>query len=348
MRMRSQLLLPGAQGKSVAKAAASACTLQAQDVGATLLSLRARVPGITAEEARRQAARKAVCRSWLMRNTIFLFASSELAWMRPLLAERPLALASRRLGEIGVPEAKLERALDHLAERLAEGPLLRKDANEAIRSLGIESSDNGSARYWVIHAAALRGVLAVRPALDRRQYLVAAPADAPLGREKGLGRLARRYLRAHGPATPDDFARFFKGTKREALTAWENAGPTVEVETERGPMTALAGSADPPSTDGPVVRLLGVWDHFLLGWQDRSLVVPAEREKLDRMASGWATAFADGRAFATWGIKRGKDALTVELEPFDRLPKGIGAALEAEVADLGRFLEVEARLRVAR
>ncbi|MFD0801893.1 DNA glycosylase AlkZ-like family protein, partial [Streptomonospora algeriensis] len=44
----------------------------------------------------------------------------------------------------------------------------------------------------------------------------------------------------------------------------------------------------------------------------------------------------DGRAVARWRWGRGRE--TVVVEPFEPLPGGLAAPLEAEVADISRFL----------
>jgi len=49
----------------------------------------------------------------------------------------------------------------------------------------------------------------------------------------------------------------------------------------------------------------------------------------------------------TWRARRTGDRLEVTVEPFaGPLPRGTGPALEAETADLGRFLGLEASLGV--
>ncbi len=110
-------------------------------------------------------------------------------------------------------------------------------------------------------------------------------------------------------------------------------------------MTALPGALDPPATSEPVVRLLGEWDHFLLSWVDKGVALPANQIDV-RLAAGRKTAFADGLAFATWRLIRERGAITVELKPFDRVPRRLRPALEAEVADLGRFFGAEAELQI--
>ncbi len=48
---------------------------------------------------------------------------------------------------------------------------------------------------------------------------------------------------------------------------------------------------------------------------------------------------------ATWSSKRSGDRLTVTIEPFERLAPEVAGAIEAEVADLGRFEAVAATPR---
>ena len=346
MRMRSQGLLDETRAGSLADAAKRALAIQAQDVTNGLLGVRARTT-LTADEAVRESKRKALCRSWLMRNTLFLFATRDLAWMRPALCERPLKPAALRFTEFGMNPSEVERIMDVLRRRLAKGPLPRPEARELLISEGVDPGDDNRPIYWSIGVAALRGVLVIRPALERVPSFVAAPEPEPMSREKALGKIARRYLAGHGPATVEDLAYWLKAPKADARLGWENAGRTVEVETERGPMTALSGSVDPPRLDRPVVRLLGQWDHWLLSWADKSLVVP-DHQKEVRLVSGRRTAYADGRAFATWSLDRGSGtSATVVVEPFDPVPRRARAGLEAEAADLGRFFGLDAKLRIA-
>lgn len=284
-----------------------------------------------------------------MRNTVFLFASADLAWMRPLLAERPLVRAVTRLGQLGVDEAKRVRVGDALRERVAAGPLPRAGAIELIESLGVERGETNSTVHWLLHAAALEGFLVVGHALDREQVYVAAPPSEVLDRDEALGRLAHRYLAAYGPASPDDLAYFFKLPKADARAGWEGAGRTVEVETSRGTLTSLPATLNRSLPEGPVVRLIGSWDHYVLGWSGgRETTVPASHEREVHPGAGYlrATALADGLAFGTWKLERRKGSATVVVKPFGRLPRGVRPGLEAEAEDIGRWLRVESGLRV--
>lgn len=349
LRLRAQGLLPGSGSGTVLEVARRCLCLQAQDVPTARLALRARTTGLTAVSAAEEAQCDGVCRAWLMRNTVHLFAIEDLAWMRPLLAPTPMRQAERRLRQLGVWE-KLPEALEALRRRLKRGPLSRDETRDVLAGCGIERGEGAevnAAFYWTFHAAALEGVLVMHPALDPKGPFAAAPPDADTG-DADWGRLARRYLEAYGPATVRDFAYWAKIKISDARRGWEQVTDAVEVMTSRGTMAALPGLIDPPATDEPVIRLLGTWDNYLLGHKGREFAInEAHADRLPLM-SGFRCAIADGLVFAAWKLEHERDAVTVAVQPFGRLPKGARAGLEREAADVGRFLETDVGLSVER
>lgn len=56
----------------------------------------------------------------------------------------------------------------------------------------------------------------------------------------------------------------------------------------------------------------------------------------------------DGRVAGTWRLDRSRKASTVAVEPFDRLPRAVVEAFEAEAVDIGRFLGDDVRFHLAR
>lgn len=85
------------------------------------------------------------------------------------------------------------------------------------------------------------------------------------------------------------------------------------------------------------------FDTYLLGYQKRDLVVPSQHEKRVNAGGGMihATVMVDGRVVGTWKSTCKRKYLDVVVEPFDELAPEVQAALEAEVADLARFLGVQ-------
>ena len=349
LRLRAQGLLPGSGWGSIEEAARGCLCLQAQDVPTARLALRLRIEELTARDAASEAETSPVCRSWLMRNTVHLFADDDLAWMRRVVAPTPMRPAERRLKQLGAWE-QLPQALDELRDRLERGPLSRDEAREVLVGCGIDRGEGAEANapfYWTFHAAALEGVLVMRPALDTRGSFASAPPGHGED-EEDWGRLARRYLEAYGPATVQDFAYWGKLKVSDARSGWEQVDGAVEVATAQGPMTALRHLLDPPDAREPSIRLLGTWDNYMLGHQGRTLSVrPGHSERLPLMA-GYRCAIADGVVFAGWKLDRAKDPYTVAVEPFGRLPKGAREGLEREAEDIGCFLGVDVELRIDR
>jgi hypothetical protein len=171
-----------------------------------------------------------------------------------------------------------------------------------------------------------------------------------LGPDEALAELARRYLGGHGPAAPEDLAAWSGLALGRARRAVElAAGDLREVELGGRRLWEPAGAAAVRSPAGPVVRLLGRFDDYLLGWRDRDLVLDPAFARRIQAGGGWIhpAVVVDGRVAGTWRSRRTGGRLEVAVEPFaGRLPGGTRPALEAEAADLGRFLGLEARLGV--
>ncbi|HEY4727235.1 MAG TPA: crosslink repair DNA glycosylase YcaQ family protein, partial [Actinomycetes bacterium] len=169
-------------------------------------------------------------------------------------------------------------------------------------------------------------------------------------RADALAELARRHLGGHGPAGPEDLAAWSGlpvGRTRRAFELVAGELRELEVDGRRLWTPADAPAAPSPAGD-PVVRLLGRFDDYLLGWRGRDLILDA-RFARRVAAGGWVhpVVVVDGRVAGTWRARRAGGRLEVAVEPFaGRLPRRVRPGLEAEAADLGRFLAVETRLEV--
>lgn len=188
--------------------------------------------------------------------------------------------------------------------------------------------------HLLAHAAAA-GEIVLGPVRDGERCFalwgdwLGAPASPP-DRDATLAELARRYLRGHGPATAADLAAWSGLPLRDARTGL--AAIAAELEQD-GALVDLARRSQAPSRLSP--RLLGAFDPYLLGWQDRSFAVDREHARRVHPGGGIlrATAIANGRAVGTWARRRGE----VVVEPFQPLPASVAAALGREARDIERF-----------
>lgn len=316
--------------------------LQAQDVGAVRLSARARSSSLTLPVVRRE---KAVVRTWLMRGTLHLVAVADARWLLSLFGERNVRAGARRRAELGLDERTCARALDVLPEILTGRSLARADLVAEVAARKVRIDPAGQAPAHLLAYAAGRGVVCRGPDLDGDEpgyvlldeWVPAAQPPPSSGDEadEALAQLARRYLTAFGPAAPADLAAW-SGLPLGAVRRGWSALPSADLVEAADGLWMLRDAPKPES--GPVVRLLPAYDTYLLGYRERP--VPAAYAKRIQAGGGVVhpAVVVDGAVAGRWRLVRSRDAATVEVEPFGRALDGLRELLEAEAADLGRFL----------
>jgi hypothetical protein len=105
-----------------------------------------------------------------------------------------------------------------------------------------------------------------------------------------------------------------------------------------GGATALALRGRARRAGGPVIRLLPAFDTFLMGYRERDFIADAARWPAIGPGGGMLnpTLVCDGRALGTWKPPTAARS-QVEVELFEPLDAATRAALDAEIADVGRF-----------
>src|SRR5438046_5612368 len=101
-----------------------------------------------------------------------------------------------------------------------------------------------------------------------------------------------------------------------------------------------------PETPAPP-RFLPVYDNLMLSHADRTRIVRAgDRSRTGYMAGpNVGSVLIDGVVGATWSLKRGPGAATLQIGLFDRLPRRERVAVEDEGARLLTFIAAEATAR---
>ena len=331
-RAAAQLLhRPRAAG--VADVVGHLLAVQAQDLRAARLALRARTTGLAAADVDAALAQeRSVVVAWLMRGTLHLVGRDDHPWLLALTAPTRLAANRRRLGQEGVSPDDAERAVQIIERALADdGPLTRAELAERIAANGIRTE--GQAIVHLLMLTALRGIAVLGPVRDdgshafalTRDWLGTAPRE--LDRDAALAELARRYLIGHAPATSTD------------LATWSG----LPLHDARAGLQAIASdhAARDPAPDAIPARLLPAFDPYLLGWKDRAFAVPARHAKRVQPGGGMlrATATVDGRAVGTWSAAGGE----VTLDLFGRVGAEAKAALRADADEVARFVATSGR-----
>jgi uncharacterized protein YcaQ len=166
-------------------------------------------------------------------------------------------------------------------------------------------------------------------------------------RTAALAELARRYLRAFGPASERDFAYWSGLGLREVRTGLGEIADEL-TESRLGEETLLSLERErrrlPPSGQ---VRLLGAFDTYLLGYRSRDVAVPPDAVAVVKEGGGgWIrpVIVRDGIVIGGWRLDRRDDSLEISLSPLEPLSAELREAIDAEVEDIGRFEGMPAAL----
>jgi hypothetical protein len=251
------------------------------------------VKGFDAATLRRLDGERATLRLPAMRTSIHLLPSenAHLAFR----AIRPAMSAQRgRLRYAGVSQERYDQLRDEILETAQEP--------RTARQLGVDTGEIGERLRAVIHTMTLGGVLLRVGAEGLRSnapnYVAAdtwlgTPGGLPeVGPDEALSWLAGEYLRAFGPAWPEDF-RWWAGVSKERAVAALGSVETVEVgdgyllpSGDRGGFEAVK------ALERGSVDLLPKWDCYTMGYAPdgrRRFVHPEAQARVytARRATAW-------------------------------------------------------------
>jgi hypothetical protein len=332
-RLRAQLLTAPAARNPV-EVAEHLLAIQAQDFRGAQLALRVRATGISAEDLTRALTEeRTLVVSTLNRGTLHLVCREDYAWLHALTAPTVVTANMRRLAQEGVSPASAERGVAAIVRALGErGPLDRDALRPVVAAAGVAT--RGQALVHVLLLATLRGLIVRGPVVGGRPAFVRADewlgTAAPVERDAALAELARRYLRAHGPADAPDLAKWSGLPLRDVRAGLRAVGSRL-IERDDG-LVALAGAPADPGLPAP--RLLGPFDPVLLGWRSREEIVGDHRDIVTANGLFRPIALVGGRAVGIWSLRAGR----VELAPFAPLDDATLAALDADARALERYL----------
>ena len=325
--------------------------VQAQDSVAELLAVRVRAEGVTANnvEAAR-AEERSVVRTWAMRGTLHLLPSEDVRWILRLVGPTMVRKFQRRHQELGLTPQVYDRAMEVLKRALSEhGALTRRQIAEHWAEHGLPSEGQGVPH--LLCRASLEGLICFGPTVGGKATHVLPDSWLDNGSDVADpgAELARRYVAAYAPTTPEDYGTWSGLPVKEVRSAFESIrDELLKVDVDGTPMwipQTHGGLLDKAMSDeSPAIKMLGGFDPYLLGYRTRDLGVGPELLKRVHPGGGIIRPIIliDGRAVATWARKRTGQKLSITVSPFESQSDDVRAGIDEEVEDIGRFLGVEA------
>lgn len=312
--------------------------VQAQDLRGARLAVRSRSTGLLARDVDAAFDARRLVVAWLNRGTLHLVAAEDYWWLHQLTTPQLATNSRRRLEQEGVSPAQLETGVEVVSRAVTAGPMSRDDLRTLLDDAGVPTKRQ--AFIHVLFAASLRGLLLRGPVLpggeqafvDPVTWLGPRPPDPDP--DEALGRLARRYLVAHGPARDADLATWAGTTLGAARRGLAVLGSTADDDgLHRLPGAAAAAGAVP----APV--LLGPFDPVLHGWVDREAVIGRHTGLVTSNGIFKASALVGGRAVGTWTLPGGR----VTLDAFEPLTPDVVAALAEDARAVHHYLGLRDR-----
>ncbi|WP_142026690.1 winged helix DNA-binding domain-containing protein [Blastococcus colisei] len=319
--------------------------VQAQDFPGALTSVALRTAARLRADVEAALDAGDVVRSWPMRGTLHLVAADDLRWFLDTVGVRALTGIGKRWEYLELDEAQAERSREVVLGALAGGGrATRAELLAAIAEGGVAVT--GQRDYHLLWYLSQTGTLCLGPTDGAGEQLFVLLDEwvgnrRRLDRDEALAELALRFFSGHGPATVADLVRWAGCTARDVRAGLAEVRDRLAVLTVDGAEYLMdPGTPDRLSTaraEAEGVFLLPGFDEFVLGYGDRTAVVPAEFA--DRLVPGRngmfrATVVHRGQVVAVWrwhgrGTKRAP-----AVEPFTELPPDVAAAIPSLAAAL--------------
>lgn len=335
----------------VAELVRQLAAIQAQDAVAEVLAVRVRTEGTTGVDVERaRVEERSVVRTWAMRGTLHLLPAADVRWILRLVGPIMVQKARRRHRELGLTPDVYARAVAVMRRALTEhGALTRQQIAARWASHGLPAQ--GQAVPHLLSRASMEGVICFGPTVrgaTTHALLDSWLDDARSNVADPAAELARRYVSAYAPTTPEDYGKWSGLPAVIARGAFEAlADDLLRIEVDGAPMWMSAAHArllDESRPDAEAVKMLGAFDPYLLGYRVRDLGVGPDLLKHVHPGGGIIrpTILVDGQVIATWTRRRTGRKLAITVSPFKTLSDDDRVGIADEVEDIGRFLESEA------
>lgn len=332
------------------------CGLHAQVQSSAELQAWARVDGVTADDVREALwERRTLVRTWAMRGTLHVLSADDLPLYVAALRTHDRWWKGAWLRMIGHSADELRSILDAIHRSLGARPVTRERLTEKVAALVGSRARVRMGSGWgeMLKPAAFAGSLVsgpprgqnvtfVRPDRWLKAWVVPEPQEA--WRE-----IVRRYLRTYGPATREEFARWWgmqPATAGRILKA--SADEVEEVEIEGWAGWTLIGdvAAMRKARLRLPVRLLPAFDVYVAGTRPKASLVDQRFEARVFRQAGWITpvVLIDGMVAGVWGHERRGAEIEVAVEPFGTLSAARRREVAEEADRLGIFLGAPARV----
>lgn len=345
-RLTRQHLISRAPKKDLARVTGDIGGAQAQVMSAAELQVAVRVD-CTVDDVRKALWKdKKLVKTWLMRGTLHLVPAEDLPIFTAAMSSHLVRSPAAWLKYTQLTEREFTDVIQAIGDALDGQALTREELIAKVGKGRPERVQVALKSGWggLLKPVARRGLLCFGP--SRGQSVTFVQPRQWLGRwrdldsQAALVEMGRRYLRAYGPATKNDFARWWGNWPGIGKAAW--AGLTdemvpVSIDGQRADILAADLDTITSVDHASGVQLLPGFDPYLMGHSSRDHLFDVQyRWRVSRIA-GWISpvVLLDGRVVATWSHQVAKKSLVVTVEPFRKLAPFAMKQVKARADEIG-------------
>lgn len=328
----------------------SVCGIHAQVPSSSEIQVWSRIEGASPEHIRAALwdDRKLV-RTWSLRGTLHIHTADDLPVYIASLGQHDRWWKGAWLRMIGMTEQELRATLDAIHRSLGARPVTREQLAEKVAAkVGAKGRERMLSGWGeMLKPAAFHGHLCSGP--PRGQNVTFVRPDRWLAKwkppapEVAWKEIVRKYLRAYGPASREEFARWWGMQPAPAGRVLKaSADELTEVDVEGHHAWILTKDLPAVGKKKPrlPVRLLGGFDIYVVGTRPRESLVDKQFESLVFRQAGWISpvVLIDGSAGGVWKHERRAGQVEVTVNPFGKLSAAHRKAINEEADRLGKFL----------
>lgn len=286
-----------------------------------------------------------ILRTHVMRPTWHLVAAEDIRWMLKLSARRVIAAnESYAKGHDLEISEELYTKSHNLLEKILCGKksLTRQEIAEHFNRSGILVDNHRMTRFMVraeqvgiVCSGEDKGGKCTYALLEER-----VPAMPELTKDEALARLARSYFRSHAPTVLQDFIWWSGLPVSEAKQAIYLIESELTVEQWNGQTWYIHSSSRTRGEVSGCLHLLPSYDEYLLGYKDRTDVLPLEHYSKAFTNNGlfYPIVLHEGHVIGNWSKSIKKGNVIIEHSNFRKSDCVDESILDKEKDRYIRFL----------
>jgi len=355
-RLRSQCL-EGMTGKNLPEVCDKAGGIQAQVTSSAIHSLWVRNQHATKKEIENEiSVKKSLVKTYGMRGTIHLLNASNYNVYINALKESRLKSSYQTLKQFGVTSKEIDKYNQFILDFLDGNPMTKQELWKLIKPKVSKKFHDWKEQIWNVFKHSMEaGIICYGEIQGNETKLVRTDQWIPnlknMEAQEAKRSLMRIYLRAYGPASAHDFARWSGLPIREGrILLDELKGEILKIEWGESSSGYLLKSElnnfDSPLEDR-IVNLLPNFDTYLMGHVDKTFYLHPGKFKAVYRSAGWISSvvLTDGKVSGTWVLEKKKDFTFLRITKFEKLEPELKDLIKIEVDKLENFLETKIKIR---